>query len=312
MANPTQAPTNLSNLGKPFDPYPTIRVFSDPNIFKSNLLQSGLAPVANDLAGSMSSEWEKSVRQALTELSSPVCYASRCVLGEIDWYGKRGNHFVFILPRDMNVEQAIWANRTDLTPGERVVKAWLNASSQGRQGTSGPGMIADASKNQRGAGDTAIVRYDPFAWDPQNSFRDVANRMFNGRYGPYGTSPAEALLHELVHAQRTLKGLTDPTPLGPPFNDTFEEFAAVLITNIHTAERSPGGLRSGHNGFTAMPAEWSSNVGFLSDRNNKENVKYFIRQDPSFCRNLAQTVYVNSFNPIRALLLPFAFTTSAS
>jgi len=312
MANPAQAPANINQLGKPFDPYPTIRIFSDPSIFKRNLLQSGLAPVANDLAGDMSSDWEKAVRQTLTALSAQVNYASRCVLGEIDWYGKRTNHVVFILPRDMQVEQAIWANRTDLSPAERVVKAWLNASSQGRQGTSGPGMIADASKNQRGAGDTAIVRFDPFAWDPGNTFRDVANRMLNGRYGPYGTSPAEALLHELVHAQRTLKGLTDLTPLGPPFNDAFEEFAAVLVTNIHTAESSPGGLRSGHNGFTAMPAEWTSNVGFLSDRNNKENVKYFIRQDPSFCRNLAQTPYVSSFNPIRALLRPFAFESSAN
>jgi hypothetical protein len=219
---------------------------------------------------------------------------------------------VFILPRDMSLEQAIWANRTDLTPQERVVKAWLNASSQGRQGTTGPGMMADASKDQRGVGDTAIVRFDPLTWDPENTFRDVANQMFPGRYGPYGTSPAEALLHELVHAMRTIKGMTDLTPTGPPFNDTFEEFAAVLVTNIHTGERTPGGLRAGHTGFMPMqlPKTLNSSIGFLAEKSNRDLVKYLIRQDPSFCNNLAQTAYVNSFNPIRALLRPIATTSN--
>jgi hypothetical protein len=303
MDNPVQTPS-LGNLGRPFDAYPTIRIFSDASIFKGNLKQSGLADVADDLAGDMSSAWAKAVWDALTTLSAPRCYAARCVLIEIDWYGKRGHFSVFILPRDMNVETAIWANRSDLTPQERVIKAWLNASSQGRQGTSGPGMIADASKNQRGTGDNAVVRFDPLVWDPDNNFRDVANQMYPGRYGPYGASPAEALLHELVHAMRTVKGMTDLTPTGPPFNDTFEEFVAVLVTNIHTGELTPGGLRAGHTGFMPMQPTLATSLGFLANKDNRELVKYLIRQDSSFCNNLAQTVYADSFNPIRVLLRP--------
>ena len=103
----------------------------------------------------MSSAWEKGVPEALTALSSLRHWTSRCVLNEIDWYGKRNSLFVFILPRDMNTEQAIWANRSDLTPQERVFKAWLNASSEGRRGISRPGVMADASKNERGRGDHA-------------------------------------------------------------------------------------------------------------------------------------------------------------
>jgi hypothetical protein len=304
MGNPGQGPSDLGSLGKPFGPYPTIRVFSSPDIFKSNLSQSGLASVANELAGDMSTAWEKAVFDALTSLSSMRNYAARCVLTEIDWYGKRGKFYVFILPRDMNVETAIWANRADLTPQERVIKAWLNASSQGTQGTTGPGMMADASKNQRGSGDSAVVRFDPLVWDPDNTFRDVANQMYPGRYGPYGASPAEALLHELVHAMRTVKGMTDLTPTGPPFNDTFEEFVAVLVTNIHTGESSPGGLRAGHTGFMPMQANLATSLGFLQNKSNRELVKYLIRQDTSFCNNLAQTVYLNSFNPILMLLKP--------
>jgi hypothetical protein len=309
MAVPVSTPTDLGSLGKPFGTYPAIRIFSSPAIFKSNLKQSGLADIADDLAGDMSAAWEKAVWDALTALSASRCYAARCVLGEIQWHGRLGRHFVFILPRYMELEQSIWANRTDLTPQERVIKAWLNASSQGREGSSGPGMMADASKNQRGSGDSAVVHFDPLVWDQDNKFRDVADEMFPGRYGPYGASPAEALLHELVHAMRTLKGMTDLTPTGPPFNDAFEEFAAVLVTNIHTGELTPGGLRAGHTGFMPMQQTWNTSAGFLSDKDNRELVRYFIHQDPSFCHNLAQTVYVNSFNPICFLLR--SFTTSA-
>jgi hypothetical protein len=306
VGNADQGPVDIAKLGKPFDPYPTIRVFSSPDVFKKNLSQSGLVSVANELAGDMSTAWEKGVFDALTSLSSMRNYAARCVLTEIDWYGKRKKFNVFILPRDMQVEMAIWANQPDpkLTPEERVIKAWLNASSQGRTGTPGPGTIADASKNQPGAGDNAVIRYDPLIFDPDNTFRDVANQMYPGRYGPYGASPAEALLHELVHAMRTLKGITDPLNLGPPFNDTFEEFVAVLVTNIHTAEQNPGGLRAGHTGFMPMQPNLATSLGFLSDKNNCDLVKYLIRQDRSFCNNLAQTVYLNSFNPILMLLKP--------
>jgi len=310
MSGPVQTPSDLASLGRPFDQYPTIRIASSPAIFKKNLLRSGLASVADDLAGDLSAAWERDVWKALTALSDIRCYASRCVLTEIDWFGKRGNFRVFILPRDMGIEEAIWANRTDLPPQERVVKAWLNASSQGRLGTSGPGMIADASKNQRGAGDNAVVHFDPEVWDPDNQFRDVANQIFPGRYGPYGATAAEALLHELVHAMRTVKGMTDRTLTGPPFNDTFEEFAAVLVTNIHIGESNPGGLRGGHTGFMPMQQNWNTSLGFLADKNNRELVKYLIHQDPCFCNNLAQTVYVNSFNPVRLLLRPLV--TSAS
>ena len=59
MAAPTPTTTDLGKLGRPFDACPTIRIFSDPSLFRSNLQQSGLAEIAGDLAGDMSSAWEK-------------------------------------------------------------------------------------------------------------------------------------------------------------------------------------------------------------------------------------------------------------
>jgi hypothetical protein len=309
MAAPAQVPAGLDRLGKPFAAYPTIRVFTEPTYFKNNLQQSSFADIADSLAGDMSSFWEQGVWDALKALSASACYAARCVLTEIDWYGKRGRFSVFIVPRNMNFERAYWDTRTDVTPQERAIKMWLNASSKPRQGISGPGMMANASNNRRGAGDNVVLEFDPANWNPDNKFREIANQIVPGQYGPYGTSPAEALLHELVHAMRTIKGLTDLTSTGLPFNDTIEEFVAVLVTNIHTGERNPSGLRAGHRGFMPMSANWTTSEGFLADPNNRRLVKYLCRQDPSFCSNLARTVYVNAFNPIRLLLNPF--TTSA-
>lgn len=51
---------------------------------------------------------------------------------------------------------------------------------------------------------------------------------------------------------RTVKGITDFTMLGPPFNDTFEEFAAGLVTNIHTDELTQAGSRANHTDFMPM------------------------------------------------------------
>ena len=178
---------------------------------------------------------------------------------------------------------------------------------EGNQRAGGDGGCVEEPTWKRGPRRGAIR---PHGLNPDNAFRGVANQMFPGRYGPYGTSPSEALLHELVHAMRTIKGMTDLTPTGPPFNDTIEEFVAVLVTNIHTGELTPGGLRAGHTGFMSMQPNWTTSQGFLSDRNNRDLVTYFIRQDSSFCNTLAQTVYVNSFNPIRLLLRPLV--TSAN
>jgi hypothetical protein len=309
MAPPSPAPAGLDRIGKPFSACPTIRVFTSPTYFKNNLQQSSFADIADSLAGDMSAFWEQGVWDALNALNAPACYAARCVLTDIDWYGKRGHFFVFIVPRNMSFERAYWDTRTDLTPQERTIKMWLNASSKPRQGIGGPGMMVNAANNQTGAGDNVVLEFDPANWNPDNKFREIADQIVPGQYGPYATSPAEALLHELVHAMRTIKGMTDETPTGPPFNDTIEEFVAVLVSNIHIGERNPGGLRAGHRGFLPMPATWATSEGFLADPDNRRLVKYLLRQDPYFCRNLARTVYVNSFNPIRLLLNPL--TTSA-
>ena len=168
--------------------------------------------------------------------------------------------------------------------------------------------MANAAANERGAGDSVLLEFDPANFNPDNKFREIADQIFPGRYGPRGTSPAEVLLHELVRAMRTVKGMGDQSSAGNGWWSV-EEFVATLVTNIHVSERNTGGLRGGYGGYPAMTANWVTSEGFLADAENRRLVKYLYRQDPFLCRDLARTVYVNSFNPVRLRLNPF--TTSA-
>jgi hypothetical protein len=293
----------LDRIGKPFGACPTIRVLAAPGRFKNNLKESSFAGIADSLAGDMSAFWEQGVWDTLNALSAPACYAARCVLSHIDWYGKRGNFFVFVVPRDMVTERQIYDLRDDLTPQERAIKMWLNATSKGKGGKYGPGAMVNAAANERGAGDSVILEFDPANFNPDNKFREIADQIFPGQYGPRGTSPAEVLLHELVHAMRTIKGMGDQRKAGNGWQSV-EEFVATLVTNIHARERNTGELRGAYGGYPAMPANWVTSEGFLADAENRRLVKDLYRQDPFFCRDLARTVYVNSFNPVRLLLNP--------
>jgi hypothetical protein len=82
--------------------------------------------------------------------------------------------------------------------------------------------------------------------------------------GP-GASPDEALLHELIHAYRMLKGYTPISLFVPGFAyHTVEEFIAILLTNIHRSARHRPGLRKDHRGMELLYPELSTSAAFLS------------------------------------------------
>jgi len=91
-----------------------------------------------------------------------------------------------------------------------------------------------------GSGSNAFVRFTPRMW------------AGDGPCVIHGNSPGgrsdEILLHELVHALRITLALQDCSPLVGGY-DTFDEFAAVIITNMHSREVGRP-LRRNHAGFT--------------------------------------------------------------
>lgn len=119
-----------------------------------------------------------------------------------------------------------------------------------------------------GRGSDVRVHYTPGVWDEDAFEWDGTARgnwfMWMGTFPPDpGADRAEALLHELVHADRMMSGRMNYLPMGHRF-DTREEFFAVLVTNMYSSERGPHRpLRADHfRGLLGDPDSWRTNPEF--------------------------------------------------
>jgi hypothetical protein len=276
---------------------PTIRVLTPMGQFKKSLATSGLVSVTDVAGADLAREWESEVFDCLETLQNGT-WTAKALLAEIDRVGSAKRLKITIWPREYHPEVL------DPTQGTApVFKMYLNAQQQGRQGLSSPGMMQDASKNQAGAGDHALVYFDPTMWQPTSPIREAAMQADPVKYSGAGMDPKYVLFHELVHAMRTLKGLTDLTSTDTPDYVNRDEFAANLITNIAMSENNPfGDLRYGEDGFKRMPTKFTTSDGYLTSSEHTNLIRNMCQMDLAFCGTVAASPYVNAFNPIRTFL----------
>jgi hypothetical protein len=118
--------------------------------------------------------------------------------------------------------------------------------------------------------------------------------------GP-GRFPDMVLLHELVHAGRTLgldyKNVRLSGPLAGYENE--EEFFAVLVENIYISEtgRITSGLRADHSDTARLVAPDDDPAMFLSVPDNFSLVEKYCNQHPTVAPMIAEAK--TEFNPIR-------------
>jgi hypothetical protein len=280
----------------PWSSYPTIQMVGVASVFRQGLAGTGLAPVANALGRGMADDWTAEVTRLLDVLKLTSTAAT--MFSEIDQIGLSTGHKVSIWPRDYHPEQ--------ITPGggpKQVIDMYLNAGQQGQNGLSGPAMMRDASKNIKGDGDNAIVYFDPYVWLDGNPVRQAAQASDPARYSGAGMQPEFVLFHELVHAMRGLKGLTDLTPTTTPDYVNLEEFSANLLTNVAMKEANASNvLRYGEVGFKPMPPQYTTSCGYLASNEHRDLISRIHRQDSRFIMNLALLTRP-PWNPYRALLV---------
>jgi hypothetical protein len=282
---------------KEFTPYPTIRVVTSMGQFKKSLATSGLGSVADVVGADLAKEWENELFDCLETLQNGT-WTAKALLAEINRVGSAKRLRVTIWPREYHPEVLDPAKGTTA-----VIEMYTNAEQQGRQGLGGPGLMRDASKNQAGTGDHALVYFDPTIWQPTSPIREAAMQADPAKYTGVGMDPEYVLFHELVHAMRTLKGLTDLTPTVTHDYWNTEEFAANLITNIAMSEHDPfGDLRYGEVGFKRMPAQYKTSDGYLTSSEHTSLIGKMVQTDPLFCGTVAVSPYLNAFNPIRTLI----------
>jgi hypothetical protein len=122
--------------------------------------------------------------------------------------------------------------------------------------------------------------------------------------GNVGNNADEVLLHEIVHALRTMQGKRNPVPTEGTARkyDTEEEFIAILVTNIYMSEKHATAFRADHQGYNALKPPLDTPAGFLGDPQHLRMLKKMAGEAPGLFADL-QNVSTAVFNPVREYLL---------
>ncbi len=198
------------------------------NIFYNS---HGIGAVRTDITAVA---WEREVLKTLTSLfDAPPNKTSQAVLFAINRLSRR----MVITPFPKTASPNADESPTDAVAGTPAGQTQLSCS------TTQP--IAGAALGT-GTGSTATVRF-------------TAQDHLGGTLP--GDPPDEVLLHEMVHGLRDMRGQgrCTATPssviLPKPYQsayDNFEEFAAILVTNVYRSECKRPGLRKDHSGNQAL------------------------------------------------------------
>jgi hypothetical protein len=111
--------------------------------------------------------------------------------------------------------------------------------------------------------------------------------------GP-GAKPDEILLHEMVHGLRQMAGrAVFEEVAGNPGMDNYEEFAAIVISNVYRSELGITQLRKDHTGFAPLSGPEATVATFKTTYQS-----YLLDmgvEQPQLCQNLRRVACV--FNP---------------
>ena len=132
-----------------------------------------------------------------------------------------------------------------------------------------------------------------------------------------GGAPAEGLFHELVHAFRVVTEKASDRP-GPgnqnppvpkslktyPEFDKEKDFFAVHITNIFSSETGRP-LRASHDAVDLLPAQLSTNKGFLAVEEYARLIRQFCVEHQSVSQQIRDVP--SRFNPIKEVLIGQGF-----
>ena len=203
------------------------------------------------------------------------------------------------------VGQALLAE-FDMTPSQTVsIHPWANedeanssASADDPNDATSVGMpkldtrgrpSARRQGSGTGEGSDATVNYTASMWGADGTARAT---------GP-GTGKDELLLHELVHAARSVVGVHYRLPVNLLY-DNEEEFLAVFITNIYLSNKGQKKLRANHHGHDALrdPEQFLDNMKLSpTPRTLMERLR--LKQPRLFKALAAIPAASAAFNPVR-------------
>jgi hypothetical protein len=140
----------------------------------------------------------------------------------------------------------------------------------------------------RGLEDDVIIMFSPEFWGPTGTFEI--------RFP--GDEPDEVLFHELVHAIRTMRGITYFMPVDSGYANE-EEYLAVVIANIYISSKNAGARLRGDHNVKALedPEHFIENVQGVNLHPRALMERFHLNQ-ADFYQRLAGISGIQ-FNPVR-------------
>jgi hypothetical protein len=272
----------------PYPASPSIDLIVKTRMFGSTLIATGVGDNP-DWVERLKEGWETKVIELLDSISNGT-WAQKAVMAAIKRRCEDKHYKVHIYPREYHPKNTPSKGLDEL----EVIDQYLNSAADGntRGGTSVPPE-----------GETAFIYFDPDPWRADSFMRQEAATMNPAKFGGVGMEPEDILFHELVHAVRRLRGVTDRTPTTTHDYVNLEEFTAVLVTNVAINEKNQfAPLRYGERTFIAMPDQYKTSAGFLRNAEHADLVKRIIARDATLPRDIANSPNLNPFNPFRRQL----------
>ena len=263
----------------PYAACPCIRLIVPTASFAASLQSTGVGNNP-DWVERMKEGWETDILALLDTLINGA-WTQKAVFSEIRARCESTKFHVYIFPRVYRPEKLPSKGADE----GQVINLYMNSV------TSGPVSPG---------GDSPAIYFDPATWRSDSIIRQMAEITNPGRFGGAGEEPGDNLFHELIHAERRLKGIRDRTRTLTPAYNCVEEFAAVLFTNIAISEKEPlRVLRYSETTFTAMPPQYRTSKGYLNSAEHVDLIKKIQSQDFSLFRRVADFPAPNPFNPVR-------------
>jgi hypothetical protein len=134
-----------------------------------------------------------------------------------------------------------------------------------------------------GAGSNTVINFTP----------SIFAGLPGAPTGP-GATTDEILLHEMVHGLRQMMGRSvRETVVNAVLMDNYEEFAAIVVTNVYRSEVRMPQLRRDHWGFNPLTGTEATTAGFKSAYGSY--LGYMDIETPRLCANLRRAGV--AFNP---------------
>jgi hypothetical protein len=263
-------------FGKPvISPVPAPKPVSKPAAQWFDYQQKKLVSTATKIRVAGDATYTKKIGELLTTIAGyNVGY---CILSEMSASSVKGKLEIRQPKTDPN------------NPSADMCKADTHSTDPVKSWQKGETIHDDGHDKVVGTGEGAdtYMDFNPYNWDGHTCLA-----------GLKGNGADECLMHELVHANRIMRGLvkTDAKGMGKYGNS--EEGIAIIIANMYLSEKGQSSLRGAYTSTGTMSDD---PIAFISSDLNFRLAGNIYNQHPTLQRTLVYLPTTFKFNVMKAM-----------